>query len=256
MNWMLFWYSQTVHSQCSSCCLKKDVTNRGLEMCNEKASRQRWRKGGERGSSVFAMQCPQQDGNTSPSWKEHRGRWKRPMFVLDGATCDPKTWTLLSKCSVLGMPSVWPGKLQPRIGITVILPAHSAKFSQKHAGKAALLESLPLPFICRLSMRALRRGMETSGPSSPSSAQGCQMESCPFRGEHSNRRAARLSWNVSCASLYNVAALSSSKESKQRNFSSVTSVPPFRHLAGSRRGDLWAYTSLPFLSLPAWKEGT
>lgn len=187
--------------------------------------------------------------------KSTEGDGKDPCLCWMGQPVTQKP-ELLSKCSVLGMPSVWPGKLQPRIGITVILPAHSAKFSQKHAGKAALLESLPLPFICRLSMRASRRGMETSGPSSPSSAQGCQMESCPFRGEHSNRRAARLSWNVSCASLYNVAALSSSKESKQRNFSSVTSVPPFRHLAGSRRGDLWAYTSLPFLSLPAWKEGT
>lgn len=133
---------------------------------------------------------------------------------------------------------------------------HSAKFSQKQTGKAALLVSLPLPFICSLSMRALRRGMETSGPSCQSSARGCRTASCPFWREHSSHRAARLLRNASCASLYDVAAVSSSKESKQRNFSSVASVLPFCHLAGSCRGDLWAYTSLPFLSLPACKEGT
>lgn len=61
------------------------------------------------------------------------------MFVL--ATHDPKILALLSKCSILGMPNVWPGKSQPRIEITVILTSHGTKISQKHAGEDALLES-------------------------------------------------------------------------------------------------------------------
>lgn len=74
-------------------------------------------------------------------WKLERGQgeWKRPVFML--ATHDPKILALLSKCGVLGMPSVWPGKSQPRIEITIILTSHGTKISQKHAGKGALLES-------------------------------------------------------------------------------------------------------------------
>lgn len=53
------------------------------------------------------------------------------------------------------------GLLQPRTGITIILPARSIEFSQKHTGKAAFLESLPLPFISSPSTRAAPWGMET-----------------------------------------------------------------------------------------------
>lgn len=74
------------------------------------------------------------------------------------------------------------GLLQPRTGIT-----RSTEFSQKHTGKAAFLESLPLPFISSLSTRAALWGMETLCPSCPRSAQGCRMESCPFQGKYSNR---------------------------------------------------------------------
>lgn len=41
------------------------------------------------------------------------------LFVL--MTCGSKFLTLLSKCSILGMPCVWAGRLQPGVEITTIL---------------------------------------------------------------------------------------------------------------------------------------
>ena len=159
-------------------------------------------KGGWERCSARSRTAPQVGRST-------QGEWRRPVFVLDGATWDPKTWILQSKCRVLGVPSAWPGKLQPRVGITIVLPAPSTKFRQKRTGKAAFPECLPLPFICSLSLRAWPRGMETPGPSCPPSAEACCRERCPFRREYPNHRAARLLWRVSCASRCNVAAVSS-----------------------------------------------
>lgn len=65
--------------------------------------------------------------------------WERPVFVL--ATCAPKVLTVLSKCRVLGTPSVWPGKLQPTAEITILLPSHGTKTRQKHSGHGALLKT-------------------------------------------------------------------------------------------------------------------
>lgn len=196
-------------------CLKKNVTNGGLETCNEKASRQRCGRLGAVGQYSWCGAHSRTEMQVKAG-KSAGGEWKRSVFVLDGATCDPKTQTLLSKCRVLCVPSVWPGLLQSMTGITIILPARSTEFSQKHTGKAAFLEDLP--FTSSLSKRATLWGMETPRPSCPPSPQGCRMESCSFQSKYSNRWATRLSRNPSCASLCKVAAVSSSKERKQRNF--------------------------------------
>lgn len=80
MNWLLFWYSQAVCLQCPSLCLKRDVTNRGLETCNEaRAGRGALRCGAR------SRTAPQLEGG-----KGTGGEGKRPAFVLDGATSHPK----------------------------------------------------------------------------------------------------------------------------------------------------------------------